>query len=144
MQSAQQGVQNSKGFTLIELIVVMVILAILAIIAIPKYINLTEQTKASATKVTLGAVRSALAIKYAESAATGAAAFPPSLGAADFADGKEPVNQCTSQDGVGAVDVAPAGTATSATDGFWYVPSTGNAGAYAASSGSACKDTSNF
>jgi len=124
------AIKNSKGFTLIELIVVMVILAILAIVAIPKYIDLTTQAKIAATKGTLGAVRSALAIKYAESAATGTAAFPASLGAADFADSKEPLNSLNGQDGVAAVATAPAGTGTSASDGFWYIVATGQAGAY--------------
>ncbi len=130
MNSIVKTIKNSKGFTLIELIVVMVILAILAIVAIPKYIDLTTQAKIAATKGTLGAVRSALAIKYAESAATGAAVFPGSLGAADFADNREPVNSLSGVDGIAAVASAPTGTATSAGDGFWYIIASGQAGAY--------------
>jgi prepilin-type N-terminal cleavage/methylation domain-containing protein len=146
MNKMRQVLQDSRGFTLIELIVVMVIIAILAIVAIPKYVDLTWQAKAASTAASLGAVRSTLAIKYAESAATtGTATFPASITAADFADSKDAINKCSGNDGVGTVATAPAATATSGTDGFWYIVATGQAGAYANASApgaSACFDTS--
>ena len=122
--------KKSKGFTLIELIVVMVILGILAIIAIPRFIDLTENAQIAATQAALGAVRSSLAIEYANNAAGGAAAFPAALTAANFADNRLPSNQLNGNSGIGTVAAAPAGTATSATNGFWYIVATGQSGAY--------------
>jgi prepilin-type N-terminal cleavage/methylation domain-containing protein len=66
----------ARAFTLIELIAVIVVLAILAGVAIPKYIDYTANARASATKGTLGAVRSAIANFYANSAVNGSPAFP--------------------------------------------------------------------
>ncbi len=121
---------NKKGFTLIKIIVVMVIIGILAIVAIPKFIDLTDQAKISATQAALGAVRSTLAIKYAENAAGGSAVYPAALAATDFANSTLPTNKLNGQDGAGTVGADPGGTATSNSDGFWYVVSTGEAGAY--------------
>jgi len=130
--------KGSAGFTLIELIVVIVIIGILAIIAIPKFIDLTNQAKAAATKASLGAVRSTLYMKYAETAATGTAAWPSSLVAADFANGTLPLNQCTASTVINPVASAPAATGT---DGFWFITtgaSAGQAGAYYGTATGAC------
>jgi MSHA pilin protein MshA len=70
------AVRKSRAFTLVELIVIIVVLAILSGVAIPKYIDYTTSAKASAAKATLGAVRSAVANFYANSALTGTAAYP--------------------------------------------------------------------
>ncbi|MFZ5802669.1 MAG: type II secretion system protein [Candidatus Omnitrophota bacterium] len=124
-------IRKAKGFTLIEIVIVMVILGILAIVAIPKFVDLTTDAKIAATKATLGSVRSVLAVTYASNAAAGNAAFPTTdLTVGDFADGKLPVNKLTGNDGAKAVAAAPAGTATDAADGFWFVTTTGVAGAY--------------
>jgi prepilin-type N-terminal cleavage/methylation domain-containing protein len=65
-----------RAFTLIELIAVIVVLAILSGVAIPKYFDYTANAKISATKGTLGGVRSAIANFYANSAVSGAVAYP--------------------------------------------------------------------
>ena len=65
-----------RAFTLVELIVIIVVLAILSGVAIPKYIDYTANAKSSAGKATIGAVRSAIANFYANSALTGAATYP--------------------------------------------------------------------
>jgi Tfp pilus assembly protein PilE len=70
------AVRKSRAFTLVELIVIIVVLAILSGVAIPKYIDYTTSAKASAAKATIGAVRSAIANFYANSALTGTATYP--------------------------------------------------------------------
>ena len=122
--------KKAKGFTLIEIVVVMVILGILAVVAIPKFLDLTTSAKTAASQAALGAVRSVLAIEYANNAAGGAAAFPASMSGTNFADGRLPVNKLTGNSAIGTVASAPSGTATHATDGFWFIVASGAAGAY--------------
>lgn len=68
---------NHKGFTLIELVIIIVILGILATVAIPKYQDLTSEAKEAATRGSLGGLRSAITIYYANQAVrTGSATWP--------------------------------------------------------------------
>jgi MSHA pilin protein MshA len=119
-----------KGFTLIELIMVMVILGVLAAIAIPKFVDLTGQAKQAATKGGLGAIRSALAIQYAKSATAGSAAFPSSITTDYFADARLPKNELNGYTATTATTAVPSGTASSASAGWWYISSSGQAGAF--------------
>lgn len=68
--------KNQHGFTLIELIMVIVILGVLAAVAVPKFVDLSGNAEASACKSNQATIESAAAIKYAENAANGSAAFP--------------------------------------------------------------------
>jgi len=54
------AVKNQNGFTLIELIIVIVILGVLAITAAPKFIDLTNDTKAATLEAVGGAMASGL------------------------------------------------------------------------------------
>jgi len=123
---------NKAGFTMIELIIVIVVIGILASIAIPKFADLEATAKIGATQGSLGALRSALAIQYANSVTTGTTKFPDSVDSTMFADAKEPTNQLTGNTGVIKVTSIPAAKET-ATAGFWYIQSgasAGRAGAY--------------
>ncbi len=70
--------QNQKGFTLIELVIIIVILGILAAVAIPRYRDLAGEARESAARSSLGSLRSAITIYYAnEAVTTGTADWPP-------------------------------------------------------------------
>lgn len=65
-----------RGFTLIELMLVVAIIGLLSAIAIPKFANLVIKSKEAAIRGTLGALRSALSIYYAD---TEGALYPNDL-----------------------------------------------------------------
>lgn len=136
--------RNKKGFTFIELLITIAIIGILGAILIPRFVDLTGAAKVSATQANLAALRSVLAIKYAQSATGGgAAAYPASVTGTDFAENKEPLNQLSSKTGITVTTGIPAATGTHGTNGFWYIQtgaSAGRAGAF--SDGTV--DTSNY
>jgi prepilin-type N-terminal cleavage/methylation domain-containing protein len=53
---------NSKGFTLLELIIVIIIIGVLGIIAVPKFNILVKKSKEGAAKSALGVLRSAITV----------------------------------------------------------------------------------
>ena len=69
---------GNEGFTLIELVIIIVVLGIIAAIAVPKYQNIANEAKVSSCKGSLGGLRSALNIWYANEAAKGnTPTYPP-------------------------------------------------------------------
>jgi prepilin-type N-terminal cleavage/methylation domain-containing protein len=62
------------GFTLIELMLVVAIIGLLAAIAIPKFADLVIKSKEASARGTLGALRSAIHIFYADNEGV----YPPS------------------------------------------------------------------
>lgn len=70
---------NQKGFTLIELVIIIAVLGILAAVAIPKYTNITTESKEAAARGALGGLRSGITIFYANEAVTTGNANWPSL-----------------------------------------------------------------
>jgi len=71
--------RSHAGFTLIELVIIIAVLGILAAVAIPKYTNITAESKEAAARGALGGLRSGITIFYANKAVTTGTAEWPSL-----------------------------------------------------------------
>ncbi|WP_108945986.1 prepilin-type N-terminal cleavage/methylation domain-containing protein [Shewanella halifaxensis] len=56
--------QNTKGFTLIELVIVIIILGVLAVVALPKFINVQDDARRSAMSGQFAAFESAVKLYH--------------------------------------------------------------------------------
>ena len=119
--------KNKSGFTLIELVMVIVILAILAIVAVPKFFDLSTDSKAASEKGVVGGVRAGIGTYFAQNKA-----FPADLDAAAAgacASGNVCFNNVLGQGGVVSSDWTRGAGAT-------YTGPTGATYTYTAATGS--------
>ena len=114
-------IMNSKGFTLIELIMVIVILGILSAIAIPRYVDLTTKAKTAARDGSLGAIRSAIAMDYANRITDNISGFSPTIYGTMFAEGLIPENPMAAAPR-NVVTLSPAARTG---QGWYYYPGSG-------------------
>ena len=57
-------IKNRTGFTLVEIIAVLMLLGILAAVAIPKYLELQDESRRSASASAIAEVQARLAVGY--------------------------------------------------------------------------------
>lgn len=74
----QSDINHHRGHTLIELVVVIVVLGVLAAAALPRYRDLSVDSRISACKGALGGVREGISLYYARQVLlTGTGSYPP-------------------------------------------------------------------
>ena len=64
-----KSMNNQRGFTLVELMITIVIVGVLATVAIPLYQANVKRAKGSESDASMGSIRTALRVYYAENSA---------------------------------------------------------------------------
>jgi prepilin-type N-terminal cleavage/methylation domain-containing protein len=62
---------DRRSFTLVELVMVIVIIGIIAAVAIPRFVNLSRNAQIASEDGVIGALKSAIHVKYMDNAAKG-------------------------------------------------------------------------
>ena len=60
LQKAENGIENRKGFTLIEVVIILVVLSILAAVAVPMALRIFERTAEDTTREEMDNIKKAL------------------------------------------------------------------------------------
>ena len=135
MQKKKSLLRNEEGFTLIEIIAVLIVLGILAAVAVPKYIDLTTQSKIKAAEGQVAEMKATLNLAYANYYITNSAAPTGTLAvtaagftsgtAADVGTAPDIWNvKLTATGNAVAIAIIKRGTDTGyAATGAWNVPS---------------------
>lgn len=89
---------------------VIVILGILAATALPRFIDLSASARTAAAKGSLGSIRAALAIQYAQNAVNnpGSASYPSTISSSMFADNNIPNEPYGNSNSITFVTAAPS------------------------------------
>ncbi|MDD5084667.1 MAG: prepilin-type N-terminal cleavage/methylation domain-containing protein [Candidatus Omnitrophica bacterium] len=122
---------KNKGFTFLELVLAVVIIVILIAVSLPRFLELSESARETATRSGLGTIRSVVAIMYAKNIAEDRKEYPQFLSPSDFAEKGIPVNRLNGKGEIRYVteDVAEA-FPKSSVYGWWYNTKNGRVGAY--------------
>ena len=115
--------KTEKGFTMIELVVVLVLIGLIAAIAIPKYLDVTTNSKEKALKGALSSIRGAVQMSYSKSVLDGTPTYP-SLNATIFTNGNVPDDVYTPTTNVAYTTEDPISTFSGA-GGWIYNKTTG-------------------
>ncbi len=121
---------EKKGLAAVDLVISVVVIGILCVFCIPRFVSLISAAKAAETKSALGSIRSAITIQYMKSVANGTPAFPSSVTAVLFTNQIMPENVLNQHTAIASVTARPGPRATSSFAGWWYIPDSGQVGAY--------------
>ncbi|MBD3402061.1 hypothetical protein GF420_04135 [candidate division GN15 bacterium] len=123
------GDQSQRGHSLIELVIIIVILGALAAVALPQYRDMTVESRISACKNSLGAIREGISLYYARQVLVADSGSYPSLDSLTASDlvmrGAFPPNPFQAQAADSVVLGTVRGQVIGTRGGWAYNPITG-------------------